>query len=332
MHGHGVSARHTFCANVFSVVGAVVAIVGLLEVAAAASAASVSRSLDCVALSEPRTGKVWERAKQSSLSAYCDLLGAASSRLSGPTPRVEEIPRLCDEAERLLPGQAAPLVLKARALLALGNVEDALRVLEEAKRRDARALEAPSAMLTWARVNARAGNAMEASSAFRAVLPRASAFSRVERGVASFEAAMALMALGAQSLDEVIVLLRRACADADDDVRTVARVALALSLDRAGLHAEARALGTELGPTNVHDIMHNATIWRALANAGALRERDALVAMALDATQPMEARAAWQRYLEGAGFSGPWAEHARTKLPKSPPTGRRAPVRGGVGP
>jgi hypothetical protein len=306
----------------------------MLEVASAGSsaAAPVTRSLDCLALSEPRTGKVWERAKQPALSAYCDILAAASSRLAGTNPRVEEIPRLCDEAERLLPGQAAPLVLKARALLALGNADEALHALEEAKRRDGRALEEPRAMLSWARANARAGHLVEACTAFRAALPRAATLSRAERGEASFEAAMALMSLGAQSMDEVITLLRRALVDAEEDVRTVTSAALALSLDRAGRHADATARGVELGQSRAPSLMQNATLSRALANAGALGEREALVAMALEETEPLEARAAWQRYLEGAGSSGPWAEHARTKLLKRPVKGRRVSVRGGSGP
>ncbi len=45
----------------------------------------------------------------------------------------KEVPSIADEADKLLPGRAAPSVLKGRALLRLGKPAEALKALEEAR-------------------------------------------------------------------------------------------------------------------------------------------------------------------------------------------------------
>jgi hypothetical protein len=40
-------------------------------------------------------------------------------------------------------------------------------------------------------------------------------------------------------------------------------------------------------------------------------ERPAMVALALEVSDPKSARSSWVTYLEGPGGTGPWAEHAR---------------------
>ncbi len=298
----------------FGVFGPIVTIAWFLDAAPPDSAERMSLAHDCVRLSEARPGKVWRRVAQPTHEAFCERLALASSRFAGAPASLEDVLQLCDDAERLVPGRAEPRVLKARALLEFGAAEEALEALMEAKRRDERVFEDPRSMLALARASARTGRGMQAIAAFRAVLPRASTLSRAEGGEVAFEAAMALTAAGPEALDEAMVLLRRACLDAEDALRPLARIALALTLDRAGRGAEASVPLQGIGLLTRDTLAKSAIVSRALANAGALRERDALAAMALERSRPSDARAAWVRYVQSAGNGGPWLEHARAKL------------------
>jgi len=288
-------------------------LVALAQAGGQGGAFGAARPAECGLVEGFKGTNVWERAKEPQLRQYCDLLASGTAKLVGSAALAKEVPGIAADADKLLPGRAAPKVLEGRALLRLGSAPDAVRALEEARKRDDRALDDPVALLAWARANARTGRADEAVQAYRAALPRTSALSTPERSAASFEAGMIVMAQGPKAIDDAVAMLRQARREAQDALQTAAVVALALSLDRAGQREEARAVLAERARSDVKPTLAEPRVASALADAGMTHETDALLAIALESSDPAAAREAWRRYLEGAGGKGPWAEHARTR-------------------
>ena len=278
-----------------------------------------------------RAANAWERAKEPNLRRYCDLLASGTAKLVGSSILVKDVPQIADEADKLLPGRASPSVLKGRAFLRLGRPEDALAALNEARRRDDRALDDPVALLAWARANARTGHLAEAAQAYRAALPRTSALTAQERSSASFEAGMTVMAQGSAGIDDAIAMFRQARRDAQDAMQVASVVALALALDRAGLRDEAKAVLAERVRADVTPLLAEPRVNEALGDAGVPHERDALAAIALEAEGGPGARDAWRKYLESGGEKGPWADHARdhagvaASVKKAAPASKPAP-------
>lgn len=266
-----------------------------------------------------RTANPWERAKEPQLRRYCDLIARGTSRLVGAAAGAGDVVGIADEADALLPGRAAPSILRGRAYLKLDKPAEALAALAEAKKRDDRALDDPVALLAWARANARTGHLEEAAKAYRAALPRTSGLSGQERAAASFEAGMVVMAQGAPGIDDAAAMFRQARRDAQDSMQIAASVALALALDRAGQGDEARAVLAERGRDGSRMVLSDARVLEALASAGVAHEESALRAIAAEAADPGAAREAWRKFVEGPGGKGPWADHARARA-----TGTRA--------
>jgi len=282
----------------------------VLMQAAQGQSFGATRPVECGVTEGSRNANVWERAKEPELRRYCDLLARGIAHLVSSPALVKDVLTIADEADKLLPGRAAPLVLKGRALLRLGRPADALGALEGAKKRDDRALDDPVALLAWARANARTNHIDEAANAFRAALPRTSALTAPERGAASFEAGMIVMAQGGKGVDDAVAMLRQARRDAQDAMQLASVVALALALDRSGQREEAKAVLAERVRGEVKSVLADPKVVEALADAGVPYEADALSASALEALDPAAAREAWHRYVEAG--KGPWIEHART--------------------
>ncbi len=239
---------------------------------------------------------------------------------------VKEVPGLADQADSLLPGRAAPSVLKGRAWLKLGRAEDALAALQEAARRDQGALEDPVAQLTWARANARTRHFDVAAQAFRAVLPRTSSLSRAERSSALFEAGMSVMTLGPKSVDDAVGMFRQARREAEGAMEVAAYLGLALALERAGQTAGARALLEERLRFDLRASLSEEVVAEALADAGVAYEAEALLATALEHKDSLACQAAWKAYVEGPGGQGAWGNDARAKIAKPiPKPPQRAP-------
>jgi tetratricopeptide (TPR) repeat protein len=270
-----------------------------------------ARPVECGVQEGFKAANKWERAKEPSLQSYCTLLASGTAKLVNGGALAKDVPAIADEADKLLPGRAAPSVLKGRALLKLGKPGDALASLREARTRDDRALDDPVALLAWARANARTGHFDEAAQAYRAALPRTSALSTAERSTASFEAGMIVMAQGPKTIDDAVAMLRQARREAQDSMQVASVVGLALALDRSGQKEEAKAVLAERVRSDAKPILADARISDALADAGVAHESDALLASALEMTDPAAARDVWRRYVEGPGGKGPWAEHAR---------------------
>jgi hypothetical protein len=122
---------------------------------------------------------------------------------------------------------------------------------------------------------------------------------------------MIVLAQGSKSIDEAIAMLRQARRDASDALQVAAVVALGLALDRSGQRDEAKAILGERVRSDAKPMLSDPRVTEALANAGVSGEAEALVATALDVTDPAAAREAWRKYADGAGAKGAWAEHAR---------------------
>jgi tetratricopeptide (TPR) repeat protein len=226
----------------------------------------------------------------------------------------QEALAIADEAARVMPDRAAPLVLRGRALARLGRWGEAAAALDGARGRDSRALEEPAALLAWGRALARTGRVADADGAFRALLPRAASLPAAERASAGIEAGVLFSARGAAALDESTAVLRQARRDAQDAMQALAIVALALTLDRAGERDEARAVLATAPRFDARALFADSRVRDALADAGAAHEADALAAIALEGRDAVAAREAWTRYVAGPGGAGPWADHARAHL------------------
>ncbi len=307
---------------------AALALVLLLQPQAAQSAFGTARPAECGISEGFKAANLWERAKEPQLRRYCDLLASGTAKLVNAGMLVKDVPQIADEADKLLPGRAAPLVLKGRAFLRLGQPKEALAALTAASKRDDRALDDPVALLAWARANARSGKLDEAASAYRAALPRTSALSAQERSSASFEAGMIVMAQGQKGIDDAVAMFRQARRDAQDAMQVASVVGLALALDRAGLREEAKAVLAERVREGAKNVLAEPKVIEALADAGVPHESDALVAIALEPTDAAGAREAWRKYVDGAGGKGPWADHARGRAGHAPakPAAKPAPA------
>jgi hypothetical protein len=162
------------------------------------------------------------------------------------------------------------------------------------------------------------GHFEEAAQAYRAALPRTSALSAPERSAASFEAGMIVMAQGPKAIDDAVAMLRQARREAQDAMQVASVVGLALALDRSGQKEEAKAVLAERVRSDAKPILSDARIAEALADAGVPYELDALIATALEVTDPNAARDVWKKYVEGAGAKGQWADHARSHESAAP--------------
>jgi len=265
---------------------------------------------ECAALAGRAASNVWERAKAPELVQYCDLLAGAAAKLASPGHIPVDVVDLAEQADRILPGRAAPSVLLGRALARLGKYEAALAAFGQAKAKDPQALEEPVTLLVWARVLAYTGHPDDALAAYRVLMPRASGLTLADRGVAYVGAGMLAMSLGPSGIQEATAILREARKNSQDTVQRVAALALALALDRWGERAEARVILSERAHENAPALLAEPAAIEALGPAADV-ERTALMALALEEVDPVSARSAWGAFLEGPGGNGPWADHAR---------------------
>lgn len=261
-----------------------------------------------------RGTNVWERAKHPELKRYCDLLATGASKLVSSATAADAL-RQADEAESVMGGHAAPLVLKGRALAKLARFTEAYAAFTEAKRREARALDDPAALLAFARSAARAGHSPEALAAFRSLLPRADALSSNERAPAYVEAAMQAMNAGPASLEDAVAMLRQARREATDALQPVATLALALALDRGGSRDEARAVLDDRARAAARTIARDTMVTTLLGPLAF--EAQAMAAIGLEGNDAAGSQAAWQAFA-AAGTNSPWLDHGKGHLASTP--------------
>lgn len=287
--------------------------------------ASGPQPAECVARTAARASNVWERAKAPERRRYCDLLAGASARLAGAAPDAGAALALAEEAARLEPDRAAPLVLAGRALERAGDARGALARFDAARARDERALDEAPALASYAPALAGVGRLPDAAAAYRALLPRASALPEGVRARAVLEAGLVLGAEGPGAIDASAAALREAVREATGETRALAEVALALALDRAGL-ADVTRPGT--AAAQAPDVALGDGATRLLARLGLAHEALALRAAALAGADAQGAAASLAQYAAAAPEAA-WAEHARRRAAEL----RRAPrpARGGRG-
>ncbi len=281
-----------------------------------------ARPSECGALDAGRASNIWERAKAPELRRYCDLLASGASKLAGSASMAREVLTIADEADRAVPGQAGPSVLRGRALARLGRPAEALTALREAKAKDERVLDDPSSLLAWARVLARTGNPEEGSAAYRALLPRASTLSFADRGAALLEAGLLALARGPSGVDEATAIFRQARRESQDVLQSLAVMTLALALDRAGEKDEARAVLAERVHGDPRATLGEVRAKEIFATVLAAPESRAIAGLVLEASDTAAAREEWKGYLDAIGQKGPWAEHARHH--ETSPAGKRS--------
>jgi len=287
----------------------------LLVTAQAASAGwSGARPAECAPLVSQAAANVWERAKSPALRRYCDLLASGAAKLATGVgvDEAREALAIAEQAAEVLPGFAAPNVLRGRALERLGRWSDAVSALSLAKAHDEHALDDPAALLALGRSLGRTGDASGAEVAFRALLPKAASLSLADRGGAELEAALLALSRGPDGLDVAIAVLRQARRDAQDAMQTMVAMTLGLALDRADQREEARLILAGAAHADPNATLADPRVRSVLLDVGALAEGDALAAIVLESSAPSAARDAWGRYLAGPGGKGPWAEHARS--------------------
>lgn len=265
---------------------------------------------------------VWERAKSPALRRYCDLLASGATKVAGTGAMAKEALVLAEEAEKTLPGRAAPMLLKGRAAASLGEFGDAYGAFEEARKRDEHAFDDPSALVAYARSAARTSHPEVARAAYRLLLPRASALTVGERGVAYDEAGMVAMASGPAASADAIATFRQALRDSQGVAQTVAVLGLALALDRANQHDEAMAAVAERIHGDPRPLLKAAVDTGVLGPGTGVEELDALAAIGLEPTNAAAAREAWKKYAEHAPAI--WAEHARANANAKAEPGKRA--------
>ena len=315
-----------------------------------AAAAASGRPPECSSGSKRALAKgpsIWELARVPTLQQYCDLMARAHAQL--PT-MPDAARRAAEEAEKALPGHAAPAVVLARAALATGSIEDAARAFERARAIDARSVEDPSTMHDLARVLFRTGKRDEALGVYRSLVPRIDLLGTTDRRVSVLlEAAHVSMAAegagGAAPtmgelarpprtppqparprLDEAIAYLREARQRPPSALAGDVLLSLVLALDRAGAREEADATLVEAARSGAR--LRSG----ALEYLAAPEDRAALDALAAEGADRAAAQKGWEAYLAGPGGKGTWAAAARARLDalkKGGPARALKPARGG---
>ncbi len=297
-----------------------------------AAAAASGRPKECFsntrrsAVSGPT---VWERARVPTLQKYCDMLSRARAQLAS-NPELSKEAAL--EAEKALPGKAAPKVALARAALALGDLQTAAKQFLAAKEIDARSVEDPATMYDLCRVFRKTGKNEEALTTYRALVPRVELLPWTERRVSVLlEAAHASMTvysaaetnakegsekrgksdvalLKASPLDEAIAYLREAKQRPPTLLANDVSLSLVLALDRAGEHEAADAALAEA---------HRAGARVRKSSLDYLSSPDeklALEALVLEGSDRIAAMKSWEAYLATPSGKGPFATAARGRL------------------
>ncbi|MFO0587477.1 MAG: hypothetical protein U0441_08055 [Polyangiaceae bacterium] len=292
----------------------------------AAAAAASGRPKECMSSSHRALNQgpsVWARARVPTLQRYCDMLSRARAQLS-TNPEMSKNAAL--EAEKALPGKAAPKVAIARAALALGDLETAAKQFLAAKKLDPRSVEDPATMHDLARVLRKTGKKAEALAVYRALVPRVDLISSTERRVSVLlEAAHASMAalaaeadertakadkdpLKSSPLDEAIAYLREAKQRPPTLLANDVALTLVLALDRAGEREAADAALADAHRTGAR-VRQSSLDYLSDPN-----EKIALEALVLEGSDRAAAIKSWESYLATPAGKGPWANAARARL------------------
>lgn len=267
------------------------------------------RSAEC-SPSRLATGRDhWERARNPSLVRYCDQLARAEALVeSNPQKAIDA----AAQAEELLPGRAAPLVVKGRALAQLGQFPLAAETLTKARSVDPLALSYAPALYALALSLRESQNRTGAVVVYRELLSRVAALSDVQRDRVWVETVSQVMAQGgADALDESITLARTGVQTITSAYGSILQGLLALALDRKGLKLEAAGVASEAVRAGALSELQSAT-GLSVVLRGVPDEQAALIARLREVQDSAGAAAAWDTFASSHA-SSPWVSHARAK-------------------
>lgn len=315
-----------------------------LAASPAGLASASDRPSECRPANEGRRARVtvWQRARLPQRQAYCDRIARAELALASDAARARS---LADEAEALWPGRASTEVMRARALVASGDAEEARLGFERALALDPSALDAPRAAADHAHALVRVGRSRDAARAYRELVPLAGRLSRDERSLLLLRAAHASMAAADEAAPSAAASTAPPSAPgstAPPSAPTTAPITGAVAARPSRESALAAAIAyLEEGrrdPASPWAADLGLTLALALGRIGELARADAAVAdarvmgasstravryvaasadaralEALAASEPGVAREAWEAYLREAPGSI-YADHARASL------------------
>ena len=272
-----------------------------------------ARPRECGGASRARPNR-WERAKSPGLERYCDVLAKGYGKLRGAPG---DALAFSTEASRLMPSAAAPLVLEARAKVALGAFADAFALFGRARAISSEGLDAPGALHDFAIAGQKTNHLKEALDAYRSLAPQAELFDDPDEALRVFiEGAFLAMSQGPEHLGEAVGYLNEARRMPKvPELDNYLLAALSLSLDRQGRRSEALGIAAEAsGPFQLEEERN------AGAKLGRARpvlpdgELDAMIAVLAERRDRELAAERWQSYLDSpAGKSGAFAAHARAR-------------------
>lgn len=293
-----------------------------------AAASASGRPPECSSGSRRALAKgpsIWELARVPNLQKYCDLMARAHAEL--PT-MPEAARRAAEDADKALPGHAAPQVVIARAALQTAGLAEAEAAFARARAIDPRSVEDPSTMHDLGRVLRKSGKRDEALGVYRALVPRIDLLATADRRVSVLlEAAHVSMAVEGTAgalptpgdlarskaparprLDEAIAYLREARQRPPTQLSAEVLLSLALAPDRAGQREEADATLAEVDRSGVK------LTTSALEYLAVPEDRHALDALAAESSDRAAAIKAWETYLSGPGGKSAWAAAAKARL------------------
>lgn len=252
---------------------------------------------------------VWAQARQPQLGRYCDLLARAQTTLREQPAVARDAAMLADQ---VLPGRAAPWVLRARTSAAMGDFKHAVEEFDRAQQIDRRSLEQPEAMHDLATALRHTGHLDRAMQTYRMLVPRVMLLPTVDEQVKVFLEAASVLMLQPNGQSEAIALLTEArrmpMSSFDLDVAAM----LALALARGGELQQAAALITELQRLGAASTL-GARPLESFEYLADPIEAHALRALALEPVKPQAAAEEWKAFIERCN-DDLRQQHARQRL------------------
>jgi tetratricopeptide (TPR) repeat protein len=253
---------------------------------------------------------IWDAARQPSLARYCDLLGRAQARLAQAPAASREAASVADQ---ILPGHAAPWVIRGRANVALRNFSQALDDFRHARAVDPRSVEEPMALRDLALAQRMSAKQADAMLTYRALVPRLALLpSGQERVAVLIEASSLAMTLGDDGLREAAALLSEARNQPPSKLDAEVLALLALVLDRQGAPEQAAAVTDGLARRGLRLPTRTAEP-QAFGYLADPSDALAMLATAIERTDPKAAAELWDSYVAESKGSR-WNEHGRRHL------------------
>ncbi len=282
-----------------------------------AAAGSSPRPLECKPDSNAAVGSgytVWDAAREPRLLRYCNALAKGYARLREAPEQAVQAAAIAARAE---PGQAAPQVLKALALVSMGRFKESFESYRQALAKAPDLRLSPEALHGYARAAASTGHRGEALGAYRRLVPMASLLTSPGASESVLvEAAALVMLTTPKELQEAVAYLNEARRrNAVPVLRPYIVAALSLALDRQGRTEEARGVAAEArGGAGAMGGATQPAASSVMLPAIDSHELLAMMAMLAAAESRELSQDYFREFVEGAPSDHPWLAHARAKL------------------